>query len=147
MFAIVDPATFALVEYRSFDTYSSQYGSYTVSADGAGSSSTCSSSLAGSTRAEVDGRYYCSLAMAGYLQALSASHPGYVVFVATYDEASRGLEETGYAALRTVLGSSLTDLRFRRMYALITTVGGTPFDEAFGRMPAIAKRRLSAVLL
>ena len=79
---------------------------------------------------DAEGKQFCSHAMASWLYSLRNSHAGYVVFVATWDEASNGLEDTALPALQAVLGSSLTELRFRRMYALISTVGGTPYDEA-----------------
>ena len=97
MFALVDAANFQLIEYRSFDTWNSEHGTQVITPGETGRFTACPA------RGGEDSRYACSLAMAAFLQSLSASHAGHVVLVATYDEASRGLESTALAALRSVL--------------------------------------------
>ena len=122
MFGLVDPSTFELVEYRSFDTWRSDYGMRTLTPGSEGGATQVTCPLDGAP-ANTDGRYACSYAMAAWLTSLESTHPGYIMLVATYDEASNSLGSTGYAALRNILGSSLTQLASHRMYALISTIG------------------------
>ena len=125
--ALVEPSSYALVEYRSFDTYTSGYPSVTIYGNGTQTSSPCPAAPG-----ETESRYRCSRAMKAYLELLSSSYPGHFVLAATYDEASNSLQSDTRATLRSVLGASLVSLGYRNQYALIAQVGGVLMAETIG---------------
>ena len=126
MIALLDPASFSLIEYRTFDTWRSDRGSTVTSSDGTSTTSPCT------PRPDTNSRDLCSYEMSTFIRSLMPQHVGKVVLVATYDEASSGMVTAAYTALQIVLGSSLTSLGSHRMYALITTVGGSALAESVG---------------
>ena len=77
------------------------------------------------------GAQRCATMMASYVDSLAA-YTGHVALVMVKDEASDNAHAALYAALRTVLGSSLERLSFRQSYALIAVIGGPVLSERLG---------------
>ena len=63
--------------------------------------------------------------MAAYLHSMSTSFAGYLVLVATQDEASASIGADAIPALRSVLGMQASRVGWKQMLAMVSTVGAT----------------------